>query len=248
MKRLFFVVFLTLCVYWSCSTDFLSEQKNQPRVKAAYSEKENIINTKLHEKGLTLSDLHIIIAAYKAEKELDIFVKGKTDIKFKKLCSYTICKTSGNLGPKNKFGDLQTPEGFYSIDRFNPSSLYHLSLGINYPNQVDRLRSNASNLGGDIFIHGKCMTIGCLPMTDDGINEIYLYAINAKQNGQKDIPVYIFPYRFTDSNCQIYTEAYKQHPELIMFWKDLKTGYDKFNKNMEQLSIKAGNKGNYEVN
>lgn len=78
-----------------------------------------------------------------------------------------------------------------------------MSLGLNYPNLSDRKKSKATNLGGDIFIHGDCVTIGCLPMTNELIKEIYLYAIYAKNNGQEKIPVYIFPIqndRFTHEN------------------------------------------------
>ena len=245
MKRLFFCVSLLLFVFICFSNDFISNQKTYPRVRTAYQEKELILKNRLKEQGLSLENLHILIVAYKAEKELEIFAKSKQQKKFVKIGTYNICRTSGNLGPKNKSGDYQTPEGFYSIDRFNPSSSYYLSLGINYPNQTDRIRSKALNLGGDIFIHGKCVTIGCLPMTNEGINEIYLYAINAKQNGQNNIPVYIFPYRLSKTNIKIYTEAYKNYPELLSFWDNLKLGYDKFNKEREPLIIKTTMNGTY---
>ncbi|MFC7667854.1 murein L,D-transpeptidase family protein [Hymenobacter humi] len=90
------------------------------------------------------------------------------------------------------------PEGFYQIDRFNPKSEYHLSLGLNYPNAAD-LALGEPDPGGDIFIHGGEVTIGCLPITDIGIEEVYLIAVAARAAGQTLIPVHIFPFPLTES-------------------------------------------------
>lgn len=140
-------------------------------------------------------------------------------------------------------GDLQVPEGFYYIDRFNPASSYYLSLGINYPNESDKKKSNASRLGGDIFIHGANVTIGCMPMTDDKIKEIYLYAVYAKDNGQNKIPVYIFPFQMTDRNFYYYKKYYNE--SLINFWDNIKKGYDIFQNSKKELNIKIDSNGNY---
>ena len=121
-----------------------------------------------------------------------------------------------------------------------------MSLGINYPNQSDRKKSNASNSGGDIFIHGSCVTIGCLPMTDDKIKEIYLYAVFARNNGQNDIPVYIFPFRMTDTNFQTYQNRNTRNRELTDFWANLKIGYDKFVSEKKALKVSVDNSGNYQ--
>lgn len=106
---------------------------------------------------------------------------------FRLIKDYQICSLSGELGPKRQQGDLQVPEGFYWIDRFNPASNFYLSLGINYPNQFDRILGKSGELGGDIFIHGGCVTIGCIPITDDKIKELYLIAVEAKSNGQDGV-------------------------------------------------------------
>jgi murein L,D-transpeptidase YafK len=223
-------------------SDFLSDQKKNPRVALAYSEKESILASRLKEMKLSLDDIHIILIAFKNEKELDLFVKGKAETKYKKLTTYDICRTSGELGPKRVQGDMQIPEGFYEIDKFNPASTYYLSLGINYPNSSDKIISKRKNLGGDIYIHGECVTIGCIPMTNDKIKEIYVFALQARQNGQKNIPVYIFPFRFTESNTAKFKEEYKFNKVLLDFWDNLKAGYDKFYKNFEELKVRV-NKG-----
>jgi len=158
------------------------------------------------------------------------------------IASSSFCKLSGLLGPKRKEGDGQVPEGFYYIEKFNPTSQFYLSLGINYPNQSDKIKSNFPRLGGDIYIHGKCVTIGCLPMTDDKIKEIYLYALYSKNCGQLKIPVYIFPFKMSEENQEI---CVKKYPQWTEFWKNLKQGYDIFEKERRALKISVDKKGNY---
>lgn len=90
------------------------------------------------------------------------------------------------VGPKQVEGDGRTPEGLYRIDRRNPNSTYHLSLGISYPNAADIAKAEAmgKDPGGDIFIHGEARkdwgkigtpdwTAGCISVTDDEMEEVY---------------------------------------------------------------------------
>jgi murein L,D-transpeptidase YafK len=226
-------------------SDFLSQQKKYSRVRTAIGEKEDIVNNDLKKHDIVLSQLNILIVAYKFENEFDIYIKSKTETEYKKLKTYKICSNSGELGPKRMQGDYQVPEGYYYIDRFNPYSNFYLSLGINYPNKSDRIKSSAKNLGGDIFIHGDCVTIGCIPLTDDKIKEIYLYAINARNNGQKQIPVYIFPFKMTNENFVKHSKNLNSESELIDFWINLKLGYDKFIKSPRELNLTIGESGNY---
>lgn len=229
----------------SSQTDFLTEQKKFERVRTAITEKQEVIVQKLEENQLTLDNLNLIFVAYKDTNLLAIYAKKKQETTYKKILSYPICARSGELGPKRKQGDAQVPEGFYTINRFNPTSNFFLSLGVSYPNLADKKKSNASDLGGDIFIHGSCVTIGCLPMTNNYIKEIYLLAIHAKNNGQLKIPVYIFPFEMTDKNMEAYKTKYKDNTTLISFWDNLKDGYDKFIKNQKELSVKVTENGNY---
>ena len=224
---------------------FLSQQKKYAHVKTAFSEKEQSVVENLHKNRLTTNDLHVLIVAYKAEKQFEVYAKKKNETNYKLIAIYNICASSGVLGPKRKSGDRQVPEGFYKINHFNPVSNFYLSLGINYPNQSDKKKSNASDLGGAIYIHGACVTIGCLPMTDDKIKEIYLYAVFARNNGQNDIPVYIFPFRMTEANFQLYKEQDTQNSALIDFWANLKMGYDKFISAKETLNVSVDKLGNY---
>ncbi|MFI5221207.1 MAG: murein L,D-transpeptidase family protein [Bacteroidia bacterium] len=240
---LFFFFFLTTA--FAQSNHFLSDQKKFVRVKTAYHSKEPLLKKTLKSFNLGFENFTILITAFKFEKEMDIYVKNKNETVYKKLATYKICALSGELGPKRKQGDNQVPEGFYCIDRFNPSSSYYLSLRLNYPNQSDKIKSKATDLGGDIFIHGKCVTIGCMPMTNDKIEEIYLYALQARANGQMQIPVYVFPFRMTTENVLKFNSIYKTNSELLNFWKNLMIGYDRFMKDLRELKISVDKKGDY---
>ncbi|MEX0988665.1 MAG: L,D-transpeptidase family protein [Bacteroidales bacterium] len=224
--------------------EFLDDQKRYPRVRSSINEKEDLLKEKLETKGLTLENLHILIVAYKSESLLELYCKNRTDTVYSKLTSYTICASSGEVGPKRKQGDMQVPEGFYHIDRFNPASTFYLSLGINYPNIADRRQRSAADPGGDIFIHGSCVTIGCLPMTNDKIKELYLYAVHAKNNGQQKIPVYIFPFKMTTENWELYRARFSDQG-LISFWENLETGYDLFKNESKELAIRVNSNGDY---
>jgi murein L,D-transpeptidase YafK len=100
------------------------------------------------------------------------------------LKAYDISLGFAPVGDKKIEGDGRTPEGHYTIDRRNPDSRYHLSVGISYPNEHDiaEAKSLGQAPGGDIFIHGQGTltdrlkpdwTWGCIAVTNDEIEEIY---------------------------------------------------------------------------
>jgi murein L,D-transpeptidase YafK len=128
------------------------------------------IKAKFKERKISFPPQALVLRAFKSEAELELWSGGKW------LKTYPIVRMSGVLGPKRREGDLQVPEGLYYINRFNPKSRFHLSLGLNYPNAADRILGDASRPGGDIFIHGSNVSIGCLAMGDDQIEEIYTIA------------------------------------------------------------------------
>ncbi|MCP5039223.1 MAG: L,D-transpeptidase family protein [Rhodobacteraceae bacterium] len=100
------------------------------------------------------------------------------------LKSYDVDLGFAPDGHKQQKGDGRTPEGRYFIDRRNPDSLFHLSLGISYPNDDDReyAESIGEPPGGDIFIHGARRpfdprgadwTAGCISVSNREIERIY---------------------------------------------------------------------------
>jgi murein L,D-transpeptidase YafK len=244
MKKISLLLLMVIptLVSFSPGEGFLSSQKKYPRVSQAFVEKASLLETLLKKVSLNSSDMHILIVAYKKERMLEVYAKARKEETYKKLATYEICASSGSPGPKRCKGDGQVPAGFYRIDRFNPNSNFYLSLGVNYPNASDKILGEKDNLGGDIFIHGDCVTVGCIPMTDDKIKEIYLLAAMAKNNGENSIPVYIFPCRLTTENLRRLEEAYASPPERTKFWRNLKEGYDLFVEKGEELKVKVDNR------
>lgn len=222
--------------------NFLEEQKKFSRVRTAVQEKSHLITETIGKAGIATDAFHVLFVAYKDEDILEVYARHKSEKRHVKVATYAICARSGELGPKRMQGDAQVPEGFYHIDRFNPASNFYLSLGINYPNASDKARNKGVNPGGDIFIHGSCVTIGCLPMTDDKIKELYLYAVYARNNGQSQIPVYIFPFRMSKENMNKYNTASES---VKAFWRNLQQGYDAFQKNTETLQFEVTTTGEY---
>jgi murein L,D-transpeptidase YafK len=117
-------------------------------------------------------------------------------------------------------------------------------LKINYPNASDKILSDKRTPGGEIFIHGKCVSIGCIPLTDEKVNELYILAVEATNNGQAKIPVYIFPFEMNDGIIRM-MDLLLSDEKLISFWKNLKEGYDKFMEEKSALTVKVDSKGKY---
>lgn len=239
------LLYFTFVLKMDAQVSYLQSQKRYSRVRIALSEKNKLILQKLKKNNIDIKQLQILLVAYKEEGELELWARNKQDKKFKRLKTFAICSKSGNLGPKRKEGDLQVPEGFYFIEKFNPASSFYLSLGINYPNSSDKIKSDKQNPGSEIYIHGSCATIGCIPITDDLIKELYLYAIYGKNYGQQKIPVYIFPFKMTETNIQKMSEKYKDNKEVLNFWKNLQLGYNEFNKHQDILDFKLDALGDY---
>ncbi len=191
---------------------------------------------------IQINTVRLFIRAFKQEQKLEAWVKAEKDAKFQLFKSYDFCKSSGKLGPKRKEGDLQIPEGVYHINRFNPKSKFHLSLGLNYPNASDLILSDKEKPGSDIFLHGGCVTVGCIPITNEKIRELYLLASFAKSANQSKIPVHIFPFKMSINNIGKYGKQNSNNP----FWKSLKPVYQYFEKNRSlPLSIRINPDGFY---
>jgi hypothetical protein len=115
------------------------------------------------------------LVGLKREGVLEVWIP--VDRGWRRLRTYPILAASGGPGPKTRQGDLQVPEGTYRLTSFNPNSSYHLSIRVDYPNRHDRVAAAAegrTNLGGDIYIHGRAVSIGCLAIGDAAIEELYL--------------------------------------------------------------------------
>jgi murein L,D-transpeptidase YafK len=223
---------------------FKEKQLRYTRVKAAYQTKEVSVKNYFSHKNLNYPGYHLFLRAFKKEGKLEVWIKPKDGSKYHLLVQYDICSSSGVLGPKRKEGDRQVPEGIYYINHFNPQSNFHLSLGLNYPNRSDKLLGDA-NPGSAIYIHGDCVTIGCLPMTDDVMRELYILAVEARNSGQARIPVHIFPTHLDESNFVELEANWHNDSKKIIFWQNLQTVYSDFEsaRILRQVHINA--KGEY---
>jgi murein L,D-transpeptidase YafK len=207
---------------------FRAGQMEYPRVRAAYEKKWEELEILLQQKGIHRTTMELYLVAYKQARSLEVWARNGDRDPFLLLKSYRICARSGVVGPKRRQGDRQVPEGFYCITVFNPASAFHLSLGLNYPNASDRILSDPVHPGGDIYIHGSCVTIGCLPLTDDRIRELYILCVEARSNGQSRIPVTIYPARMSETNYRTLAMLYRDDPDRLGLWEDLKQHYDIF--------------------
>src|SRR5687767_1247133 len=190
------------------SINFLEYQRSFPRINDALKHKEDTLMKQFQDKRLPWPARYIYIRSFKYDSQIEVWVKQDISDKFALFKTYRVCAMAGSLGPKRMQGDYQVPEGFYYINEFNPKSNYHLSLGLNYPNISDRILGDSLQPGGDIYIHGKCVTTGCIPIMDQQIEELYILAAHAKTQGQDFIPVHIFPIHFKNSRSNAYLNRY----------------------------------------
>lgn len=163
----------------------------------------------------------MFIRIFKEESELDVW-KQRPDGRYYHFKTYPICNWSGDLGPKVKQGDKQSPEGFYKVARtqMNPNSQFYLSFNLGYPNAFDKANKRT---GDSLMVHGKCKSAGCYAMTDALIEEIYALARESYIGGQENIHVHAMPFRMTDVNMAKHAKN-----QWFPFWQTLKQGYDHF--------------------
>src|SRR5579859_6256855 len=225
---------------------FIDYQRSIPKVGEMLRRKEDTLAKQFREKGLVWPARFVYIRSFKYDSQLEVWIKNTREEKYKLFKTYKICAMAGTLGPKRLAGDYQVPEGFYYINEFNPRSEYHLSLGLNYPNASDRILSDSTQPGGDIYIHGSCVTTGCIPITDSQIEELYIMAAHAKDMGEDFIPVHIFPVNFNNTRSVEYLNKYLQtFSEYTPFAKSMRSAFYYFEKYREVPFVMVNGKGDY---
>lgn len=180
----------------------------------------------------------VLLRIFKEDSELELWMlKGEQYVHF---ATYPICHWSGTLGPKLAEGDKQAPEGFYTITRrqIHRSGRWPRSLNLGFPNAFDRSHLRT---GSYILIHGGCSSVGCYAMTNPVISEVYRLVNRALRAGQRYVPVHVFPFRMTERNLDRHKGS-----EWINFWRNLKAGYDSFERNNLPPRISVCN-GRYQI-
>ncbi len=223
-----------------------SESFSQSRVEAARKAKIEAVKKTFAEAGVSYPPRDVFIRHYKKELELEVWARDSGKKKYSRIVTWPVCAPSGKLGPKRKEGDLQVPEGVYHVDRFNPYSNFHLSLGLNYPNRSDRILGDKKRPGGDIFIHGNCVTIGCIPIQDGPIEELYLICLDSKAKSGHSPQVHIFPCRMNEDSCKKELEQYSANDSgLASFWRELSVIHDYFETKGDLPQVVIDSNGRY---
>lgn len=204
------ILFLVLYLFKNQIIDlffsFKEKQTIESVVEKYISKVKASLKNDFEKNNLSLDDFEMGILAFKKEQLLEIYVRKNETENWKLLKKYNFTAFSGEIGPKLNNGDNQIPEGIYQMEYLNPNSRFHLSIKVSYPNSFDLEKAKLdkrTDLGGDIMIHGKSATIGCIPVGDKNIEEIFILATKAKN---KKFPIIIAPHDFRTN---------KTFPEIV---------------------------------
>lgn len=248
MKCVVLIMGCFLSINSFAQASFLDVQRSNFRVANAIKTKEDTIKKQFEKANLQWPPKQVYLRSFKYDSQLEVWVRSNSKETFKLFKTYKVCALSGAMGPKRIEGDYQVPEGFYCINEFKPNSLYHLSLGINYPNASDLMLSDSLKPGSEIYIHGNCITVGCIPLQNDPIEELYLITSQAKNNGEDFIPIHIFPVRFnTKKSVDYLLKSTNDDKDYQLFTKQLREVYDYFELHKKLPLISVNKKGEYIV-
>lgn len=177
------------------------------------------LDVRLARTGFTLGQ-PIFMRIFKLTFELEVWMKrGDTYALF---ATYPICYFSGQLGPKIRSFDRQTPEGIYQVTakQLNPASRWHRSFNLGFPNAYDRAQGRT---GSYLMVHGGCSSVGCYAMTNPVADDLFRLATAAFAAGQSSFQVQALPFRMTTDAMASRTT----HPNAP-FWDELRTVSDGF--------------------
>jgi murein L,D-transpeptidase YafK len=243
------IVFLLAIVatnFLFAQTSFINLQTSTEKLFSVSTKVEDSLKKQFEEKKLRWPPDELYIRSFKYDRQLEIWVKSDDKETFKLFKIYKVCMQSGSMGPKRFEGDYQVPEGFYYINEFKTNTNYHLALGLNYPNASDRILSDSLHPGNNIYIHGDCVSTGCIAISDAPIEELYVLASQAKINGQDFIPVHLFPVKYNNKRSLDYlARTTKGNQSLQKFAVSLKEAYDYFELNKKLPVVIVNKTGEY---
>lgn len=255
MYRLVFITVLNVFCFILTAADlfaqnaYMEKPKTYIKSNSGFEKLEDSLKKQFEEKHLVWPPQSLYIRSFKYDRLLELWVKRNNEDSFSLFKTYKVCMQSGTIGPKRSEGDNQVPEGFYYINEFNPRSKYHLSLGLNYPNASDRVLSDLRKPGGDIYIHGNCVSTGCIAIQDAPIEEVYTIANQVKSSGQDFIPVHIFPVKYDVARSLEYlTDSIKDNQVVHKFILNVKFVFDYFEQKRQLPIIMVNKKGDYVIN
>ncbi|RYD76792.1 MAG: hypothetical protein EOP84_16425 [Verrucomicrobiaceae bacterium] len=249
------LITLLICVIaivgaWSLRARVSGKEGDHPedRVQQARLLREEKLRKLCSDNKLSYPPRRLFLRAMKWEQILEVWAGDDENKPLQLLVTYPLTAFSGKLGPKRREGDYQIPEGVYRIDRFNPRSSFHLSLGLNYPNESDRQLSDPKKPGSDIFIHGRAASVGCLAIGDEAIEELYVLARDVPGSANGKITVHIFPARMNDPEWKpAETREAKANPEILTFWESLLSIYNRFEETRKVPEVEVEKGGVYRL-
>jgi murein L,D-transpeptidase YafK len=245
LKSFLILTFICINVFAQPSAPVKSFLKS-PEV---ISKLEDSLKKQFEKQKLIYPPQAMYLRSFKYDRQLEVWVKSSSKDPYKLFKTYKVCQQSGSTGPKRAEGDYQVPEGFYYINEFNPNSMYHLALGLNYPNASDRILADQYRPGSAIYIHGNCVSTGCIPIKDAPIEELYFLANSVRNQGEEFIPVHVFPVKYNVAKSKQYLEvAMKDNEQLKLFNKNIKEVFDYFELKKELPIIMVNKKGEYVLN
>ena len=206
--------------------------RSSARVAEAEKQKLKVVKQLFADAGVSYPPRQMLLRVFKEEMHLEVWAASKKrDEDLVHVATYEICSGSGGPGPKRKQGDGQVPEGFYVLDLFNNHSQFYLSMRISYPNKYDKAHRRT---GSAIMIHGNCVSIGCLAMSDERIQELWVMT-KATHDNRAKVHVHLFPARDLDTLI-----AGQKDEKLKSFWVNIKEGFDYFEqkKRLPKVTVK----------
>ena len=210
------------------------------RVRHAERAKSATVKTLFADAGVTFPPTEVLFRVFKHERELEVWANGAKGAPMRRIATYEVCAMSGGPGPKRREGDRQVPEGFYRIKYFWPDSAFWLSANVGYPNPSDRARGGPAP-GSDIMIHGGCASIGCVAMTDERIEELWVIG-GAVQYAGEPVHVHIFPGRDLAA-----FRADPAHAAHHAFWAEIAPGLEAFDASARLPRVTIDPKGAYVI-
>lgn len=224
------------------------------RVKAARERLGTTLQDKVQAAGLRWPLVDLYLRSFKegdsqgARGFLEVWGSDRAAAPYKRVARYEVCSSSGTLGPKRREGDKQVPEGYYTLQSLNPNSRFHLSMLVGYPNKSDVIRGRKldrqAHLGGEIMVHGDCVTIGCIPIQDEPIEEVYLLV--EPLIGVRTVPIHIFPRPLSKEGLAalLAEPGTEDHHTL---WRELAEGYQAFEATHRVPRVQVLADGRYQV-
>jgi murein L,D-transpeptidase YafK len=224
-------------------TGWISPDGTPPieRVRKAEAARTGTVKNLFADAGVAYPPAELLFRTFKKEKELEVWATSEKGGVMTRVATYEVCRMSGDLGPKRAEGDMQVPEGFYTIQYYWPISNYHLEMKVGYPNVSDKVLGS-SFPGGDIMIHGSCASIGCIAMGDERVEELWVMAtaFHTPQSPERRVNVHIFPSR--DMKALLEDKVFERH---WGFWANLKEGLDRFEQSRRLPAISVDWRGRY---